>query len=418
MCDKCGATFTTKSNLRVHQRSLHATEPKFKCDECGESFRTEFKRLRHTKTRHTNRPFPCDTCSAAFLTRPYLLVHQRVHTGARSFSCTECEKTYKHQTGFQRHMVSAHQKFRSVRLLSVLFSGLSSLRNICFWFAFSSAYSCPKCPNKFFASNHVRRHLERVHKITERIEIPRERKYPNITRFQLSQMKLSDYFLPFSNPRSQRAGKSTETTTSSSGTKIWKNCLWPLWGKCSDEGLSPSSQNTLNGYPMSNLWKGENWIWLVQLIFSFVPCKYKLRTFISIRRDSLRSLQWKRIKPKPTIQRAPMRVPIQGVMRDSKRKGSWMPTSYSSIPLRLHTDTLAGNAGISTYTRAGWWDTSIQSILMRNYFHASSATVFFILQIISNGMSNIFCSHSILLLSSELRVKQLQFGLLVVLIGI
>jgi KRAB domain-containing zinc finger protein len=88
-CLKCGASFTTSSTLRKHERT-HNDDRRYACDICGKRFiqktHLDTHRLRHTG----DRPFACDQCDKKFVTSSNLTEHLKSHTGnKRVFACTE-----------------------------------------------------------------------------------------------------------------------------------------------------------------------------------------------------------------------------------------------------------------------------------------------------------------------------------------
>ena len=89
-CNVCTKTFTGKSFLNRHIKSVH--EKPYKCQICSASFGQSESLRTHIQTIHENlKPFGCPVCSTKFGTKGYLTTHVKiVHEKLNPFKCQIC----------------------------------------------------------------------------------------------------------------------------------------------------------------------------------------------------------------------------------------------------------------------------------------------------------------------------------------
>uniref|UniRef100_A0A8C5N439 GDNF inducible zinc finger protein 1 n=1 Tax=Leptobrachium leishanense TaxID=445787 RepID=A0A8C5N439_9ANUR len=102
VCEVCGARFTQNHMLIYHKR-CHTGERPFMCETCGKSFASK-EYLKHHNRMHTgSKPFKCDICTRTFAQRNSLYQHIKVHTGERPYCCDQCGKQFTQLNALQRH---------------------------------------------------------------------------------------------------------------------------------------------------------------------------------------------------------------------------------------------------------------------------------------------------------------------------
>ncbi|GAV02525.1 hypothetical protein RvY_13080 [Ramazzottius varieornatus] len=106
-CGVCGKELSTKEGLLNHG-SIHTGEKPFACQvaECGKVFRTKSDRSKHHKTHEGVKPHTCEECLATFTTKTNLKTHQKVaHTGKKEYKCATCKKTFGYLTNYRNHLL-------------------------------------------------------------------------------------------------------------------------------------------------------------------------------------------------------------------------------------------------------------------------------------------------------------------------
>lgn len=136
-----------KNNPRKKAQLLSMTEsrpaiPKnrFGCDFCTAIFRRKDKRDFHLNKHTGQKPHQCTLCSKNFYSSPYLVKHMKTHLSAEekaknstSFECNICSKIYRRKKELDHHMYSH--------------SG-------------ESPYQCEFCQKVFLGPRHLNRHIK------------------------------------------------------------------------------------------------------------------------------------------------------------------------------------------------------------------------------------------------------------------
>ena len=134
-CEKCDASYKSKTGLSCHLKSKHEGFVHF-CQYCG--YKTSH--LSHLKTHHESIhegvKYSCDYCDYKASVRGSLKSHQEaIHEGVK-YSCYQCDSKFTKQNDLKRHKKSVHEGVR---------------------------YSCDQCKFQAKRKDHLKLHKGRKH---------------------------------------------------------------------------------------------------------------------------------------------------------------------------------------------------------------------------------------------------------------
>ena len=110
LCNVCGKSFTRRETLIEHSYIHKPDEEKpHRCENCGKGFYKIYDLQRHFVGIHSGaRPFQCHLCGKSFPWARSLSDHLQSHQGAdriRPFKCDECDMTFRRKYDLERHKV-------------------------------------------------------------------------------------------------------------------------------------------------------------------------------------------------------------------------------------------------------------------------------------------------------------------------
>ena len=103
-CQHCGIKFSTKTNLSRHIKTFHTSgvEGGFICECCEEAFPSQRVLQIHVKKVH--KKFKCLECNSRFTTKTNLKEHEK----KISVECTDCNKKFCTKSLLKDHIKSEH----------------------------------------------------------------------------------------------------------------------------------------------------------------------------------------------------------------------------------------------------------------------------------------------------------------------
>ncbi|KAK7096666.1 uncharacterized protein [Littorina saxatilis] len=189
-CTQCGASFTTKVNLREHMDAAHPTPKTYKCTLCSASFAKpngltfhlrrahngamfscgecgrQFRRLtqikQHQLSAHTERerPHVCELCNKGFYHKGGLSDHMRRHTNTRPFLCQTCGAAFVDKGTLKGHINQKHSDYRPFKcpLCPKVFLRRSMLRAHSQKHSQEKTFQCEQCGQAFGYRSTLKRH--------------------------------------------------------------------------------------------------------------------------------------------------------------------------------------------------------------------------------------------------------------------
>ena len=104
-CKHCGKMFHYENYLRDHISSVHFNIHKYQCTDCGKLMKSKTGLIAHVKQFHRENAdiFTCEVCGKCFKQKGNLQTHMYSHQTERNFVCEFCHKSFKYPDQLSRH---------------------------------------------------------------------------------------------------------------------------------------------------------------------------------------------------------------------------------------------------------------------------------------------------------------------------
>ncbi|XP_062844747.1 zinc finger protein 420-like, partial [Trichomycterus rosablanca] len=162
VCSQCGKSFSTRRNLKIHQR-IHTGKKPYQCSQCGKSFRFRRNLEVHQRIHTGEKPYQCSQCGKHFNQESHLKEHQRIHTGEKPYQCSQCGKSFNQQRNLRRHQrIHTGEKPCQCSHCGKSFNQLSHLKRHQYIHTGEKPYQCSQCGKSFITQIHLEIH-QRIH---------------------------------------------------------------------------------------------------------------------------------------------------------------------------------------------------------------------------------------------------------------
>ncbi|KAM3846497.1 zinc finger protein 131 isoform 1-T2 [Vipera latastei] len=187
-CEKCNRTFKFLYHFKEHMKT-HSTES-YKCDLCNKRYLRESALKQHLTCYHldeggTNkkqRPgkkiHVCQYCDKQFDHFGHFKEHLRKHTGEKPFECPNCHERFARNSTLKCHLTACQsgagakkgrKKLYECQVCNSVFNSWDQFKDHLVIHTGDKPNHCTLCDVWFMQGSELRRHLQDMHNISERI---------------------------------------------------------------------------------------------------------------------------------------------------------------------------------------------------------------------------------------------------------
>ncbi|XP_063151763.1 zinc finger protein 131 [Candoia aspera] len=187
-CEKCNRTFKFLYHFKEHMKT-HSTE-NYKCDLCNKRYLRESALKQHLTCYHldeggTNkkqRPgkkiHVCQYCDKQFDHFGHFKEHLRKHTGEKPFECPNCHERFARNSTLKCHLTACQsgagakkgrKKLYECQVCNSVFNSWDQFKDHLVIHTGDKPNHCTLCDVWFMQGSELRRHLQEMHNISERI---------------------------------------------------------------------------------------------------------------------------------------------------------------------------------------------------------------------------------------------------------
>ncbi|XP_062984177.1 zinc finger protein 131 isoform X3 [Elgaria multicarinata webbii] len=187
-CEKCNRTFKLFYHFKEHMKT-HSTES-YKCDLCNKRYLRESALKQHLTCYHLDeagankkqRPgkkiHVCQYCDKQFDHFGHFKEHLRKHTGEKPFECPNCHERFARNSTLKCHLTACQsgagakkgrKKLYECQVCNSVFNSWDQFKDHLVIHTGDKPNHCTLCDVWFMQGSELRRHLQEIHNISERI---------------------------------------------------------------------------------------------------------------------------------------------------------------------------------------------------------------------------------------------------------
>ncbi|XP_039222277.1 zinc finger protein 131 isoform X1 [Crotalus tigris] len=187
-CEKCNRTFKFLYHFKEHMKT-HSTES-YKCDLCNKRYLRESALKQHLTCYHLDeggankkqRPgkkiHVCQYCDKQFDHFGHFKEHLRKHTGEKPFECPNCHERFARNSTLKCHLTACQsgagakkgrKKLYECQVCNSVFNSWDQFKDHLVIHTGDKPNHCTLCDVWFMQGSELRRHLQDMHNISERI---------------------------------------------------------------------------------------------------------------------------------------------------------------------------------------------------------------------------------------------------------